>query len=63
MTRRGDGTVMWVVSEAQKPGIHTETSLRIGMVPLGTGQTCREMGNYMELRFSGPFAGSKLSKF
>ena len=33
----GDGTVMWVVSEAQKHGIHTETSLRIGMVPLGTG--------------------------
>ena len=33
----GDGTVMWVVSEAQKHGVHTETGIRIGMVPLGTG--------------------------
>eukprot|EP00438_Fugacium_kawagutii_P016617 Skav214929 [mRNA] locus=scaffold2309:43237:52995:+ [translate_table: standard] len=33
----GDGTVMWVVSEAQKHDVKTETSLRIGMVPLGTG--------------------------
>lgn len=33
----GDGTVMWVVGEAQLHGIQTETSLKIGMVPLGTG--------------------------
>ena len=49
--------MMWVVSEAQKHGIHTETSLRIGMVPLGTGQKWggdMAIGNCMELRFSGP---------
>lgn len=33
----GDGTVMWVVGEAERHGIDPRTQMHIGIVPLGTG--------------------------
>jgi len=33
----GDGTIMWVDSEAEKHGIDTQVHMQYGVVPLGTG--------------------------
>jgi len=33
----GDGTVMWVVSEAETHGVNPKEQMHIGIVPLGTG--------------------------
>eukprot|EP00411_Alexandrium_monilatum_P117566 CAMPEP_0175656504 /NCGR_PEP_ID=MMETSP0097-20121207/12442_1 /TAXON_ID=311494 /ORGANISM="Alexandrium monilatum, Strain CCMP3105" /LENGTH=448 /DNA_ID=CAMNT_0016962577 /DNA_START=195 /DNA_END=1541 /DNA_ORIENTATION=+ len=33
----GDGTVMWVVGEAERHGINPKEQMHIGIVPLGTG--------------------------